>query len=187
MNESRKTFLGLALLALLGLVGLTGCDNVTAEPLRITSEQSEQGWSFATADGVTAACPRTWTLETTNHRRRAWRCSHPQSGQGPGGCGLTVYGTGGASNLDELADRMRPQILDYSEESEVLSESRTTLGEQPAHQFVVRQVINEVPVKGWYRLVQEERRSWLAHCILPEEHLEADEEVVGQIFERISL
>ncbi len=175
--------------ALLGLL-IGGCDafqGVSAEPLTLTSEGSEPGWSRATGGGVSADCPSSWTLEVTNRATRAWRCAHPAAHESPGGCGLTVYGAKGAKNLDELIKHMQPEIEAYSDESELLSSDRSTLGSQEAQSFVLDQIVDEHKVRGWYRLALVDDTGWLAHCILPEEYIESDEEQVQEILDRIQL
>ena len=187
----KSKYLGILAVMMAGgvLVVSTGCDQlagVSAEPLRLSTEQPEEGWNYAEGGGVTAACPRSWTLEVTNRRTRAWRCSHPASLESPAGCGLTLYEARRANTLGELAELMEPQIMDYSEESTLVSRERKSLGGQEAEEFVVDQVMNEQPVRAWYRVVLRENVGWLAHCILPEDYVERDEEVVKEIFERIS-
>lgn len=203
MMTQPKTILLTVVLALVG--GLMGCDafkGAQAKPLRVMSEQPEEGWNYAEADGVQAACPKSWLLEASNHPRRAWRCSHPASLERPAGCGLTVYGTGGSDTLEELVEYMKPEILAYGEENELISENRSELGGKEAQQFVVDHVLEGREVKeedgevtveegeairGWYRLVLDGDRAWIGHCILPQDLVERDQAMVEEVFSRVTL
>lgn len=193
--------IGLTLfLALLMGAGLLACEKApTAEPLRLSAEQPEAGWTYATADGITAACPRSWTLADMRHPRRPWRCIHPSGLDGHAVCGLTVYPTQGATTLQELVDIMTPELEDYGARSEILSTGETTLGGHDAWEFVIEQTMSQTrfgedgeymeyfDVRSWYRLALIDGMAWLGHCSIPEELAEDEEQLVEEIFERIEM
>ena len=183
----RASLLSALLLVSLCLGACDALDGPKTDPLRLTSDPSEPGWNYATDGEVVAACPTNWTLEQTVRPNRAWRCRHHDAIEGVAGCGLTVYRARGADTLEELRDRIQPEIEGYGEDMEVLRSGRSTLGGLDAYELEVTQRINGAPFHSWYRMTRRDTLAWLGHCIIPVNHVDEDREVVEAIFERIQL
>jgi hypothetical protein len=193
---ARPVALAFTAVLLLSTVGCDRFENPTTPPLRLTSEVSEAGWNYATDGEVTAACPVTWTLEQVHRPNRAWRCRHhaatgvDATGQTTirvGGCGLTVYRAHGANTLEELRERIQPEIEGYGSAAELISSGPAELGGLDAYELEMTQRMDGEAVHAWYRMTRRGDLAWLGHCIVPVEFVEEDREVVEAIFDRISL